>query len=45
MIVLDNKELVHCQDCKTKEVTYKMYIIDNFLYCFKCSMSILKRSK
>jgi len=42
MIILDNKEITNCKQCNTKEIIYKMYIFNNLLYCFKCSMEKLK---
>ena len=42
MIILDNKKEIHCKQCNKKEITYNMYIFNNLLYCFKCSMEKLK---
>ena len=43
MIILNNQEMTSCQHCKKKDVVHKMYIFSNYLYCFICSMDILKK--
>jgi len=42
MIISDNKQTTNCKHCNTKEITYNMFIFNNLLYCFKCSMEKLK---
>ena len=44
MIILDNKKLTACKSCNKKEVTFNMFIFNNLLYCFKCSMEKLKNN-
>ena len=41
-MIIDNKEIINCKQCNTKEITFNMYIFNNLLYCFKCSMEKLK---
>lgn len=43
MTILNNQDVVSCEQCKKKETAYKMYIFSNYLYCFTCSMNILKK--
>jgi len=43
-MILDNKSIEHCKKCNTKQVIYNMYIFNNLLYCFKCSMEKLKKN-
>jgi Zn finger protein HypA/HybF involved in hydrogenase expression len=45
MIILDNKKEIPCKQCNEKEITYNMFIFNNLLYCFKCSMEKLKINK
>jgi len=45
MIISDNKEITNCKHCNAKEIIYKMFIFNNLLYCFKCSMENLKINK
>jgi len=43
-MILDNKKEIHCKQCNTKQIIYKMYIFNNLLYCFKCSIEKLKNN-
>ena len=43
MTILNNEDMACCQHCKKKEVIHKMYIFSNRLYCFICSMDMLKK--
>ena len=45
MIISDNNKITNCKHCNTKEIIYKMFIFNNLLYCFKCSMENLKINK
>ena len=45
MTILDNNKITNCKHCNTKEIIYKMFIFNNLLYCFKCSMENLKINK
>ena len=44
MIISDNKQTTNCKHCNTKEITYNMFIFNNLLYCFKCSIERLKNN-
>jgi len=41
-MIIDNKEIINCKQCNTKEIIYEMFIFNNLLYCFKCSIEKLK---
>lgn len=43
-MILDNKKIIHCKECNKKEISFNMFIFNNFLYCFKCSMEKLKNN-
>ena len=43
-MILDNKSVEHCKNCNSKQVIYNMYIFNNILYCFKCSLEKLKNN-
>jgi len=43
-MILDNKSVEHCKKCNSKQVIYNMYIFNNLLYCFKCSLEKLKNN-
>ena len=44
-MILDNKNVEHCKKCNSKQIIYNMYMFNNILYCFKCSMENLKINK
>ena len=44
-MILDNKSIEHCKKCNSKQIIYNMYMFNNILYCFKCSMENLKINK
>ncbi len=43
-MILDNKKIINCKGCNKKEISFNMFIFDNILYCFKCSMEKLKNN-
>ena len=43
-MILDNKKITKCKGCNKKEISFNMFIFDNVLYCFKCSIEKLKNS-
>ena len=42
MLITNNKDKINCVTCNKKDIIYKMYIFNNRLHCFKCSMNRLK---
>ena len=42
MLITNNKNKINCVTCNKKDIIYKMYIFNNRLHCFKCSMNRLK---
>ena len=45
MIIFDNKNKSKCNTCKQDNIIYNMFIFNNLLYCFKCSMDKLKNKR
>lgn len=45
MITFDNKNKSKCSNCKQDNIIYNMFIFNNLLYCFKCSMNKLKNMR
>jgi len=44
MIILDNNKITNCKQCNVKEHINRMFIFNNILYCFKCSLEKLKNN-
>ena len=42
MLITNNKDKINCVICNKKYIIYKMYIFNNRLHCFKCSIEKLK---
>ncbi len=42
MLITNNKNKINCVTCNKKDIVYNMYIFNNRLHCFKCSMNRLK---
>ena len=42
MLITNNKDKINCVTCNKKDIVYNMYIFNNRLHCFKCSMNRLK---
>ena len=42
MLITNNKDKINCVTCNKKDIIYKMYIFNNRLHCFKCSIEKLK---
>jgi len=43
-MILDNNKITKCKECNKKEHIKRMFIFNNVLYCFKCSMEKLKNN-
>ena len=43
-MILDNNKITKCKGCNKKEISFNMFIFNNLLYCFKCSMEKLKNN-
>ena len=41
-MIIDNNDKKSCHICYRKEIIYKMFIFNNLLHCFHCSMEKLK---
>ncbi len=44
-MIIDNNDKKPCHICYRKEIIYKMFIFNNLLHCFHCSMEKLKSNK
>ena len=43
-MILDNNKITKCKGRNKKEISFNMFIFNNILYCFKCSMEKLKNN-